>query len=118
MIRNGLVLGLILVFLTGCASVGQFTTNTETNVQLSENNYRVVAANAIGRSYGFKLLRFIDIISPTYTRALSRLHKKAGLVEGKAQALANIVKEESSLDLIVFSIPRVTVRADVVEFTR
>lgn len=111
------ILGIvILAFLTGCASVGSFPHTSATTVDLTRNNYRIVKSNAIGESHGFRLLGLIPFASPTYTGAMSDLYSKAGVAEGKAQALANVTQEQSSIYLILFSIPKVTVRADIVEF--
>lgn len=38
-------------------------------------------------------------------------------VSTKAQAIVNVVQQNSSTYFILFGIPRITVRADVVEFT-
>ena len=71
----------------------------------------------MAKSGGFKLLGFITIRSPSYVQAMSRLYSKAGVVEGRAQALANVVYETGGMNLILFSLPKIRVRADLVEFT-
>lgn len=108
----------LLIFSSwGCTSSGSFPSTSATKVDLSRNNYRVVKANAVGESSGFKLFMFIPVVPTRYSEAMSDLHKEAGVVEGKAQALVNVTQEESSLYLLLFSIPKLTVRADVIEFT-
>jgi len=107
---------LIFVLFTGCVSSGMFPHTTDTKVDLSKNNYRIIKANAIGKSSGFKLLGIIPIISPKYTKAMKDLYSEIGISEGKARALVNVTQERSSIYLILFSIPELTVRADIIEF--
>jgi len=108
---------LLAVFLAGCTSTGTFPQTSGTQVDLSRKNFRVVKANAMGTSSGFNLFCFIPFSAPTYTEAMSNLYKKAGVTEGKAQTLTNVTQERSNLYLLLFSIPKLTVRADVIEFT-
>ena len=88
-----------------------------TQVQLVGNNYRVLQTNVTAKSGGFKLLGFITIKSPSYVQAMSRLYNKAHVEEGAPQALANLVHETAGMNLILFSLPKIRVRADLVEFT-
>ena len=88
-----------------------------TEVQLVGNNYRVLQTNLVAKSGGFKLLGFITIKSPSYIQAVSRLYAKAQVEEGAPQALANVVHETAGMNLILFSLPKIRVRADLVEFT-
>ena len=88
-----------------------------TEVQLVGNNYRVLQTNLVAKSSGFKLLGFITIKSPSYVQAVSRLYAKAQVEEGTPQALANVVHETAGMNLILFSLPKIRVRADLVEFT-
>jgi hypothetical protein len=88
-----------------------------TEVQLVGNNYRVLQTNLVAKSAGFKLLGFITIKSPSYVEAVSRLYAKAHVEEGAPQALANVVHETAGMNLILFSLPKIRVRADLVEFT-
>ena len=115
---NALFALCLLVGIAGCTRSGAFPHSSGTQVDLTRNNYRVIKPNAIGTSSGFRLLGFIPLASPRYTAAMSDLYRKAGVSEGgTAQALANVTEEHSSLYLILFSIPKLTVRADVIEFT-
>lgn len=112
------VICLVLIVASfGCTSSGAFPSTSNTSVHLSKNNYRVVKANAVGSSSGFKLFMFIPIAPTRYSTAMSNLQKQAGVAEGKAQAMVNVTQEESSLYLLLFSIPKLTVRADIIEFT-
>lgn len=88
-----------------------------TEVQLVGNNYRVLQTNVVAKSGGFKLLGLISIKSPSYVVAMSRLYAKAQVEEGSPQALANVVHETGGLNFILFSLPKIRVRADLVEFT-
>ena len=105
------------VLAAGCASNVVRPQATTTHVDLSRKNYELVRPNAIGSSYGFKLLGLVPIVSPTYAAAMSRLHSEAGHRNGKAEALINVNEERSSVYLVLFSVPTLTVRADVIEFT-
>ena len=113
-------LSALLALAAGCAATGPkpgaWLQQTGTSVSLSQNNYRVVKPNAIGKSYGFSIMGLIPIVPPTYAQAMSDLSAHGGMTEGKAQALVNVSQERSTVFLILFSIPCLTVRADVVEF--
>ena len=71
----------------------------------------------MGKSEGFSFLGLIPLKSPTYTEAIARLYQSAPVTEGKAQALVNTVYEHTSSYFILFSLTKVTVRADLIEFT-
>ena len=121
----------ILCLLTGCAAAlpalpalsglipapdGTHVLTT-TIVNLSRQNYKIVKANAIGSSVGFSFLGLFTLKSPGYEEAITRLYRSAGFSEGKAQAIVNVVHEHSSTYFILFALPKITVRADVIEFT-
>ena len=108
---------LVMLVAVGCTSTGTYPATSGTQVDLSRKNFRLVKANAIGTSSGFELFGFIPFAAPRYTEALSNLYRQAGVTEGAAQTLTNVTQEKSSLYLILFSIPKLTVRADVIEFT-
>lgn len=109
---------LLVMFLAfGCTSTGTFPQTSGTQVDLSRKNFRVVKANAVGSSSGFKLFCFIPFSAPSYTEAMSHLYRQAGVTEGAAQTLTNVTQERSSLYLLLFSIPKLTIRADIIEFT-
>lgn len=90
---------------------------TTTAVNLSRQNYKIVKANAIGRSVGFSFLGLFTLKSPGYDEAITNLYQYTGVSEGKAQALVNVMHENSSTYFILFALPKITVRADVIEFT-
>lgn len=109
----------LMALLTGCANVGEIKGgHTDTSVSLAGKNYKVVQAGVMGHSSGFKLLGLISIVSPNYANAKASLYKSIKEpMTGRAVALANETEDRSSLYLILFSIPRVTITADVIEFT-
>lgn len=101
----------------GCASRPVVPPSTTTRVDLGRGNYRVVRTDVVGRSYGFSLLGIIPIVPPTYTAAMSDLTAHAELAQGRPQALVNVVQDRSTVYLVLFSVPKLTIRADVIEFT-
>jgi hypothetical protein len=113
-IAAGLLLALAAA---GCASSGSYRQSSGTNVDLSKRNYKVLKANAVGTSKGFKLLGIIPFASPTYTDAMTDLYDNARVQAGSATACANVSEDSGGLYLILFSIPKLTVRADIIEFT-
>ena len=106
-------------FSSGCSSTGEFRgQGTGTQITLSGNNYKVIKAGARGESAGFSLLGIIPFASPNYADAKASLYQSVGMsLTGKSIALANQTEDKSALYLILFSIPKVTITADVVEFT-
>ncbi|MGJ0486077.1 MAG: DUF6567 family protein [Methylomicrobium sp.] len=120
----------ILWSLSGCAAVpalpalsglipppGGTPVLTTTTVNLSRQNYKIVKANAIGSSAGFSILGLFTFVSPRYDEAFTRLYRNAAVSEGKPQAIVNVVYENSSSYFILFALPKITVRADIIEFT-
>ena len=89
---------------------------SQTHVTLTGDNYRIIEPNVVARSKGFKLFGLITFRNASYTEAMTRLYQKANVEQGHAQALANVVHESASSYFILFSIPKVTIRADLIEF--
>ena len=113
-----IALGALTGLLSGCASQGEFKHSSDTQVSLTGNNYKVIKPGAKGESAGFRLLGIIPFASPNYADAKADLYKSVGEpLIGRPVALANETEDRSSLYLILFSIPKVTITADVVEFT-
>jgi hypothetical protein len=113
------LISLLSWMISGCAaSIGEMRDRgTGTDVQLNKNNYKIVKAGAVGKSTGFNLLGFIPFASPNYADAKSSLYKNVGeSLTGRSIALANQTHDRSTLYLILFSLPKVTITADVVEF--
>jgi hypothetical protein len=120
----------MLCSLTGCAAIpalpalsglipasggGGPQILTTTEIKLARQNFKIVKANAIGSSVGFSLLGLITLKSPDYTEAIANLYRHVS--EGKAQTFANVVQESSSTYFILFALPKITMHADVIEFT-
>lgn len=111
-----LILLISICFLSGCASVGSYPHSAITQVNLEQNNYKMIKPNVMGASSGFSLLGFIPLTSPQHTIAMSRLYDNANIKVGGAYALVNVIEEKTETDLLLFSIPTYRVRADIVEF--
>ena len=105
-----------IFFLAGCASIGNYPHNSVTQVNLEKNNYKMIRPNATGASSGFALFGIIGITAPQHTIAMSRLYENAGLKEGGAYALSNVIEETTNTYMVLFSVPTYRVRADIVEF--
>lgn len=89
---------------------------TGTLVTLSSANYRIVRADAIGSSEGFSLFGLFTLRQPEYSEAMAALSRAAGMTKGRPLALVNIVYQQSSSYFILFALPKLTVRADAIEF--
>jgi len=97
---------------------GSFSTTTSTKVELSGKNYKIIKANAVGRSWGCNLLLgLINMVEPRYDAAMADLYKNAGIEEGKAIALINVTQQKSNCNLLFISTPKITISADIIEFT-
>lgn len=108
----------IHILIYGCApAVGNMPQVSGATVDLRENNYKIIKVGAEGESKGFSLLGFIPLVSPTWAEAKADLYKKIGQkIEGRSIGLANQTEDWSNLYLILFSLPKITITADVVEF--
>ncbi|MFA5410286.1 MAG: DUF6567 family protein [Candidatus Omnitrophota bacterium] len=104
-----------VLYLTGCASVGSMPHVMGTQTDLSKSNYKVIKSGAQGIDTGFTLLGIFPIVSPSYANAMADLHTKVEM-EGKSAALANVTQDMSNIYLILFSIPKLIITADVIEF--
>jgi len=91
--------------------------HNQTELRLTEGNFSVAKTNVVGEARGFALLGFITMVPARFQTAMDRLYTKAEMQTGQAQTLGNIIMEKTSAYWILFSIPRISVRADVVEFT-
>ena len=130
-----ITLAIAATLLAGCASSGVFNTAHLTNVELSEANYRVVATGVSGEASASYLIGISGARwTNMHTLALVRvggeplLYQAAfenlwenfaaehGSVEGRRLALVNVRYDSDALNLLVFTQPKVSIRADVVEF--
>ena len=121
LVSSQIALVIMMVWLvTGCASSNVVTPaqSTSTAISLSGKNYRLIKAGAEGDSYGFRFLGIIPFTSPHYASARKALYASVGTpLAGKAIALTNESQDRSALYLILFSIPKITITGDVIEFT-
>ncbi|HUT24297.1 MAG TPA: DUF6567 family protein [Sumerlaeia bacterium] len=106
----------LLLAVTACSTASISPPIASTHVDLSRSNYSVVRADVTGVSRGIKLLGVVPIMSPSYRSAMSDLYSRIGPMEGRSLALVNCIHERSNLYFILFSVPQLTVRADVIEF--
>jgi hypothetical protein len=117
------------LLLTGCAALptlsptllsqlggSSLDIHSDTHVRLQEANFVVVKTNLVGQCKGFQLLGLITIVPAEYTKAVSRLYAQAQMQPGQPQTLAHVSVERTSTYFILFAIPKVGVRADLVEF--
>ena len=114
-----LILAVGVTALAGCASSeGTFKgQSTSAGVGLTKKNYKIIKVGAKGESSGFNLLGFIPFKSPNFAEAKEGVYTSIGeSLEGRAIALVNQTEDRSSLYLILFSIPKVTISADVIEY--
>ena len=118
-LRSVLAVGLLFAMLVGCGGNvgGSFQQKTGTEVMLRGNNYKVLKAGARGESTGFYLFGFIPIVRESFADAKSDLYQSVGVpLEGRSVALANQTEDRSGLYLFLFSLPKLTISADIVEF--
>ncbi len=105
--------------LTGCVSSSKvdLRQSTSTAVSLSGKNYKLIQGGATGRSYGFWLLGVLPVASPHYASARRDLYEKVDEpLTGRSVALANTMEDRSTSFWLLFSVPKLTVTADVIEF--
>ncbi len=87
-----------------------------TEVALTRANYRVVQTNLVGESRGLTLLLFLTVDPVSHTEAFADLEAKAPLEKDRARALVNVAHERNARNFLLFALPRIRVRADLVEF--
>ena|SRR2546430_17252136 len=108
---------LTLIFATGCTSSHVDNRSSSTSVALNSRNYRLVKPGASGSSYGFRLFGLLPLASPHYAAARTKLYQSMDQpLTGKAIALTNELQDKSTVYLILFSVPKFTLTADVIEF--
>lgn len=103
---------ILLSGLQGCSS----PIPMDRSVLLSGNNYKIVKSRVKGKDYGFK---FLGIIGPSASlnEAKDDLQRSSNVnFEGRSFAWANETAEDFTAYLILFSILKVSVTADLVEF--
>jgi len=107
-----------LLILFGCASDGVIKgQHTDVGVSLGKDNFKIIKIGATGTSSGFRLLGIIPFGSPTYAEAKSELYKSIGEdLKGRSVALVNETEDRSFMYFILFSLPKLTISADVIEY--
>jgi hypothetical protein len=110
----------LAAFLSGCEAVAPaasaVSVRSQTEVKLQDGNFIVLRTNVVGVSKGFRLLGFITLCPATVNEAMNHLYAAAEAQEGRPETLAHLMVEHSGVYVILFSIPEVTVRADLIEF--
>jgi hypothetical protein len=103
--------------LIGSPNSSALQIQSSTEARLQEKNFIVVHTNVVGASSGFSLFGILTIVPARFNQAMSRLYAKADMQPGRSQTLANLVMESDSTFFILFSIPKTSISADVIEFT-
>ncbi len=123
--------------LSGCTTGNAFLAQNLTNVELSGDNFHIIARDVVGSAYADYLLGFSSssgAVSNTlalvrvggtatlYNDALNSLwrnfEENYGSAEGRNLVLANVRYDTDILNLIVFTKTTLYIHADVVEFTQ
>ena len=134
---SSMIILLCIVLLSSCSTSGLFTSAHFTNVQLSESNYRLVAKNVKGEAEAEYILGFSGAFrgelqtlamirvsgnGMLYEEAMENLWKNyesltSQSVEGKKLALVNVRYDSDALNvLFLYTKPKISIRADVIEF--
>lgn len=102
----------LLLIASGCHSL-----DTMPGPVLEDRKFKIIKARARSVKYGFRLLGFIPIVHPSHSDAVQEIYDSAGQsFEGRAVTLANHTQERTGNWFVLFSVPKLTVTADIVEF--
>ena len=132
-----LVVLLGALLLSGCTTGGAFLAQNLTNVDLSEDNFDIVARDVMGSAYAdyllgvssstgavsntFALVR-VGGTAMLYNDAVNDLwrdfEENYGSAEGRNLVLANIRYDTDILNLLVFTKTTLYIHADVIEFNQ
>lgn len=106
------------LLLSGCgASIGTYSTTTETETQLNRGNYKVVESGVIGKASCWYLFSAIPLGSmELYRQAMDQIRRQIAS-KGKPIALVNITQDLSTTSFVVVSRADLTLTADIIEFT-
>ncbi len=107
----------VLTFASCSSSVGMLPQSGGTQVGLTQKNYRVLKAGAVGEDDGWSLLCIFPVTAAEYAVAKANLYQGVA-VEGKATGLANFTEDRSTLFLLLVCERRLILSADIVEFTQ
>jgi hypothetical protein len=113
-----LALGVVAIVFIGCSSVGEIKgQQTGTGVAQAMDNYKVLKAGAVGESKGYRILALIPVSSPSYAEAKENLYASVGQrLEGRPIALANLTEDRANQWFVLFSVRKVTLSGDVIEY--
>lgn len=107
-----------LLCLPGCLISSELVAGSGTEVELTQSNYKYVHQNLRGTDTGFWLLGIIPLVSPSVVDAMEDVVGQAQLVQSGPRGLVHVTQESAYNYFLLFALPRITVRADVIEFTR
>lgn len=126
----------LAVVVSGCAQAGSFTAGNLTTVELSQPNFEIVATGVAGQSTasyaigvtvgngesaGSLSLFRLGGTGQLYQEALADLwasfEAEHGSAEERRLALTNIRYDSDTRNLLVWSDIKLSIRADVIEFT-
>jgi len=102
--------------LMGSPNASALEIHNQTDIRLEAANFIVTKTNVVGQSEGFSLLGVVTIVPAKFTQAMNRLYTQAEMQLGRSQTLVNLIMEKNSTYFILFSLPRISIRADVIEF--
>lgn len=102
--------------MNGSPNASALEIHDNTDVRLQDKNFIVIKTNVVGESSGFSPLGILTIVPAKFTKAISRLSSQADMQPGRPQTLVNLILEKDSVYLVLFSLPRTAIRADVIEF--
>jgi len=118
---RGMCCALLVFGLIGCAKKvnSSFVQESIKPVELTQLNYRVLKAGAVGESSGFKLI-WIPFVSPTEGDAkldmLARLNKEGIQTAGKNIAFTNTTHNREMRGLFgLIGFPAIVLVSDVIE---
>jgi Family of unknown function (DUF6567) len=125
----------IVLFTIGCAGNGMYLASNETNVNLEQANYKIVATNITGHSSaGYLMGVSFSMGSFTQTMALGRVsgtgkqyqealgefwknfEAEHGSPEGRSLGLINVRYDADVLNTLFYTESEIFITADVIEF--
>ena len=110
----------LVLLLSGCVlQSGQVPTVIQTQVQLGNRPYRIVASNVEGGDKGYVIFGFGG--EANHHVAMANLRQAAGIAPGTQRALINLTYDEQTTWLPFALLPvvvqdSITLSADVIEF--
>ncbi|MBO6586925.1 MAG: hypothetical protein JJ953_12525 [Gracilimonas sp.] len=124
-----------VLVLAGCGNAGVFVASNNTQVELSEGNYSIVAKNVsgtsesayiLGASYSWGMATNAVGLIPIGDGKMLYKDAREDLwanfeaanspVEGRKLALVNIQYDAGTTNLVLYTKAKVTITADVIEF--